>query len=65
MRGLLEDRGRESREGHHKPRKEPGCSTSNERQRKECYLKEKGEGEWVNDVASGEKAGHGALKREA
>jgi hypothetical protein len=31
--------------------------TSNARQRKECYWKEKGEGVWVNDVALGEKEG--------
>jgi hypothetical protein len=35
--------------------------TSNVRQRKECYWKEKGEGGWVNDVALGEK--EGGLKR--
>jgi hypothetical protein len=35
--------------------------SSNVRQRKECYWKEKGEEVWVNDVALGEK--EGALKR--
>jgi hypothetical protein len=35
--------------------------TSNVRQRKECYWKEKGEGVWVNGVALGEK--EGGLKR--